>query len=100
MARSGVGNVSTLLSVEGVPAVDWEGLEWSVVDGLFAFQGRQPRRGRLESPDVLPPASARAESARLGWLDVLNKREKGMPKGLGKVRQTATEMANAQTLNG
>jgi hypothetical protein len=68
MARSGVGIVSTLLSVKGSIDVDWEGLEWSVVDGPFAFQGRwrraafdplacQPHQGRLESSDVLPPAS-------------------------------------------
>jgi hypothetical protein len=93
MAGSGAGNVSTLLSVEGGIDVDWEGLEWSMVDGPFAFKGRwrmvafdplacQSSEGRLESSDVLPPASARSESARVGWLDVLNKREKGMPKGV------------------
>jgi hypothetical protein len=108
MAGSGDGNASTLLSVEGGIDVDWEGPEWSVADDPFAFQGRwrivafdplacQPRQGRLESSDVLPLASARSESARVGWPDVLNKREKGM---LGIVRQTATGMANPQTLNG
>jgi hypothetical protein len=43
----------------------------------------QPRQCRLEWSEVLPPASAGSESARVEWLDVLNKREKGMPKGSG-----------------
>ena len=104
IAGSGVGDVSTLLSVEGSIDVDWEGLEWSVVDGLFALQGRwlgaafdplacQPHQGRLESSDVLPPASAGSESPRVGWLDVLDEREKYAHAG-HRTADSRTGMAN------
>jgi len=42
---------------------------------------RRPRRGMLVSTEVLLLASAGTESARFGWLIVLNKRAKDMPKG-------------------
>jgi len=74
-----MGNVSSLLSIERGIGVDWGGTERSVVDGPFAFQGRW---GTVAF-DPLASASAGSESARVGWLDVLNKREKGMPKGFG-----------------
>ena len=57
----------------------------------------QPRQGKLESSDVLPPAS---ESARFGWLDVLNKREKGMPKEYGYSTADSCWNGKPQTLNG
>lgn len=81
MAGSGVGNVSTLLSVKGGMGVDWKGPEWSVIDDPFAFQERW--RVVALACDVLPPASAWSGSARVGRLDVLNKRDKCMPKVSG-----------------
>ena len=79
------------LNVERVLGVGWDGLELSVDDGLFAFQGRRmvdinslacrPRRmGMLEWSEVPLLSSVGPERARVGRLDLRNKRAKGMPK--------------------
>jgi hypothetical protein len=94
MAGTGGDISSTLLSVVGslalydrsVVGVGWDGLDRSVDGGLLAFQGRRMvdinslvcRSGVLDSPLL---ASVGSERARVGWLDPLNKRVKGMSKG-------------------
>ena len=96
MAGMGGDISSTLRSVvlslalydKSVVGVGRDGLDRSVDDGLFAFQGRRMvdinslvcRSGMLDSPGVPLLASVGSERERAGWLDPLNKRVNGMPK--------------------
>jgi hypothetical protein len=63
----------------------------------------KPRRDRLESSEVLPPASAGSESARLGSLNALDELERGMLKKTGYSVADSYwngKPFNPQTLNG
>jgi hypothetical protein len=98
-AGTGGGISSTPLSVVGPSVlnvkagvcVGWDGLEGSVIDDLFAFQGRRmvdinslacrPHlMGMLQSLEVLFLASVVPECAGVGWLDLRNELAKGMAK--------------------
>jgi hypothetical protein len=91
------------LNVNGSVGVDWDGSD----GGLFAFQGRwmmaidspafRPRRRMLESSEVLLSTSWVVPGrAKVGWLDLFNKRGKGMPKGCtGSIQLTGARVASA-----
>jgi hypothetical protein len=57
------------------------------------------RGGMLESSEVLLLASVGPERGRVGWLDLLNNRAKGMLMVLHEKQQTAAQKTPG-TLNG